>query len=81
MAKAPTSSELAQDRAESVAHLMARPEIELHRSRYLRTSAIATSISATAAAVAAIVAPVRKDDRRACSNCSHSRSHEPPRAA
>jgi hypothetical protein len=38
---------------------MARAEIELRRSLHMRTSAIATSISATAAAVAAIVAPVR----------------------
>ena len=45
---------LAQDmwkRADSLDHLMAR-----RRSRYMMTSAIATAVSATCAAIAAIVA-------------------------
>jgi hypothetical protein len=45
-------------RADSLDHLRARAEMERRRSRYMRTSAIATSVSATAAAIASIVAAI-----------------------
>jgi hypothetical protein len=45
-----------QKRADSLDHLIARAELERRRSRYMLTSAIATSASAAGAAIAAIVA-------------------------
>jgi hypothetical protein len=54
-----TDDELAQEmwkRADSLDHFQARAELEKRRSRYMRYSAIGTSVSAVGAAVAAIVA-------------------------
>jgi hypothetical protein len=56
-----TAAEIAQEmqkRADGLDHLRARAELERRRSRYMMISAIATSISATGAAIAAIVATV-----------------------
>jgi hypothetical protein len=56
-----TAAEIAQEmqkRADSLDHLRARAELERRRSRYMMISAIATSISATGAAIAAIVATI-----------------------
>jgi hypothetical protein len=54
-----TAAEIAQEmqkRADSLDHLRARAELERRRTRYMMTAAIATSVSATGAAIAAIVA-------------------------
>ncbi len=64
MAKEPkdkTLAELAQEmwkREDSLDHLTARAEMELRRTRYMKTSAIATAVSAAAAAIAAIAAAI-----------------------
>ena len=47
-----------EKRADSYEHLRAWAELERRRSRYMMTSAIATSLSAAMASVAAIVAAI-----------------------